>query len=133
MNSLRDTILTCDDIVIEGPFKIQAWGVEVYVRSLSGTERDKFEATNLIKDRKRGTYDVQLDNLRARLVEMATCDKDGNAVFKPGDAAAIGKKNAGAIAQIYDIAARLSGITKEDLEEIAKNSSADQSDGSTSA
>jgi hypothetical protein len=131
--SLREEILNTNDVVIEGPFKIAAWGgLEVYVRSLSGAERDQFESSNLIKG-KGGTFDVRIDNLRARLVALSVCEKDGTRVFTIRDAESIGRKNAGAIAQIYEIAARLSGITKEDLDELAKNSSADQSEGSTSA
>ena len=69
----------------------------------------------------------------AILLLLAACNEDGSRFFKDGDAARIGAKSAKNIAALYDVAARLSGITKEDLEEIAGESLADLSGVSTSA
>lgn len=132
MSLTKAAILACQDTKIE-KVHVEAWGGDVYVRSLTGTERDKFESSNVIKDRKSQTYDVRIENLRARLVVLSVCDEGGNRLFTDADAITLGAKNAAVIAQLYDVAARLSGISKDDIAEIVKNSDAGVSDGSTSA
>jgi hypothetical protein len=134
MSLTRDEFFAASDRIIESvDVLLNGKKVTMFVRSLTGTERDEFESSNVIRDKKSGSYDVKMTNLRARLVEMAVCNEDGSRFFKQGDASQIGRKNARTIAVLYDVAARLSGITKEDLEDIAGESSADQSAGSTSA
>ena len=127
MSLTKEQIFQCTDIKIE-KLHIEAWGGDIYVRSMTGTERDKFESSNVVKDRKTQTYDVRMENLRARLVVLTVCDETGGRIFTDEDAKEIGRKNAAVIAQIYDVAARLSGITKEDIEEITKNSLGEPSD-----
>lgn len=135
----REDIFACNDTVVE-PVHVKEWKMDLFVRSLSASEKAKWEfsaidvatspkqneaATKLVKTR--------LETARERLVEFATCNQDGSRFFKDGDASQLGHKNANAISTLYDAAARLSGISREDLEEITKNSEADQSAGSTSA
>lgn len=120
----RDQILSVSDLKIEKVF-VPEWGDHVYVRGLSGQERDEFEEGNLVRnrDQKRGTmtYDVRLANARARLVTLAVCDEHGNRLFFESDVDAIGKKSASAITRLYNVATRLSGMTDEDLEDLLKN------------
>ena len=132
MSLSKEDIFGCSDTTIE-KLHIDAWGGDVYVRSLTAAERDKFEASNLIKDKRTNLYDARMDNLRARLVAMSLCDETGKRLCTDADAAALGSRNAAAIALIYDTAARLSGITKEDLAELAGESSAGPEDVSQSA
>lgn len=130
MKSLtREQIFHCSDQQVE---RVPApeWGGDVYVRSMTGTERDKFEATTLVKD-KGGTYEVQMENLRARLVIMTACDEKGELIFSPKDAHEVGKHNAAVVSRLYDVATRLSGITKSDIDELVKNSNAAQIDETT--
>ncbi len=133
----REDIFACNDTVIES-VHVKEWKMDLFVRSLSAAEKAKWEfsaidvaanpkqnesATKLVKTR--------LETARERLVEFATCNQDGSRFFKDGDASQIGQKNSNAISTLYDVAAKLSGISKEDLEEITKNSEADEA--STSA
>lgn len=120
----RDQILKSQDRVIK-KVDVPAWGDCVYVRSLSGAERDEFEEGNLIRerDKKRGTmsYDVRMQNAKVRLVTMAVCDESGNLLFQESDVETLATKNAAAIAHLYNVAASLSGITDDDLDELLKN------------
>lgn len=129
----RNEFFDTNDRVIE-PVKIQMGDrtVTLHVRSLTGAERDEYEASCLTRNQK-GAFEVRMKNLRARLVEMATCNADGTAYFEQGDAARIGKKNARIIAALYEAAARLSGLGDKELEELAGESSADPSSDSPSA
>jgi hypothetical protein len=114
----RDKILQANDIVTE-EVMIPEWGDSVLVRGLTGLERDKFEES-VLEQRGKVTR-VKLQNARARLVMLSTVDAEGKQLFGVEDVAALGQKNAAALDRIYDVAARLSGITDEDMEELAKN------------
>ena len=125
MSLTKDQILSCQDRQIEKVLTPE-WGEDghIYVLSLTGKERDRFEAGSVLKDRKSGEYDVKMDNLRARLVTMTACTESGELLFSRDDVKQLGQRNAAVISRIYDVAARLSGITKQDLEELVKNSEA---------
>ena len=114
----RDEILQAHDIktmVVEVP----EWGGRVLVRGLTGTERDEFEES-VIETRGKSTH-VKLRNARAKLVSLSIVDSDGERIFTEGDIDALGKKSAAALDRVYQVAARLSGISNDDLDELAKN------------
>jgi len=119
------TVRAIDDQVIERLF-VPEWKGCVYVRNLSGRERDAFEDASITgrgKDRR-----LNLRNIRARLVVMATCNADGKALFQEKDIGWLGEKNAAPLDRIFDVAQRLSRISDDDVEELAKNSESDPSD-----
>ena len=58
----RDDILKATDIKIE---PVEAWGGTVYVKGMTGKERDQFEAS-VIK-MKGKSQDINLANVRAKL------------------------------------------------------------------
>lgn len=125
----KDAIWQAQDLKYED-VKVPEWGGEVRIRALSGTERDNFEASSLIK---KGN-DTQLNtrNLRARLVAATAIDEEGNPVFDPSDVLHLGQKSAAALSRLFDVATRLSGMSKSDVEELTENFDEDQSDSSTS-
>lgn len=126
----RDEILAADDLPRE-LVDVPEWGGAVYVRTLTGEERDAFEAATVQSRGKR--VDLNLRNIRARLVALAVVDEDGRRLFTDGDVAALGKKSAQALNTLFGVAQRLSGLTEADVEEMAKNSGSGQSDDSGSA
>lgn len=108
-----------DDQVIER-LVVPEWRGAVYVRNLAGRERDAFEDASITgrgKDRR-----LNLRNIRARLVVMATCDAQGKPLFAERDIGWLGEKSAAALDRIFDVAQRLSRISDDDVEELAKNS-----------
>lgn len=126
----REQILGATDIITE-VVPVPEWGGEVLVRSLSGAERDRFEAS--IVDVRGKRRSVNLLNVRARLVALAIVDESGQQVFRAGDVEALGAKSAAALSRVFDAAQRLSGLSDDDVEELEKNSRSGQSDGSTFA
>lgn len=122
---LREAILGCDDLEmqkVETPEWAKA-GVEcVYVRTLSGFERDLFEEESLVQQGK--TREVMLKNIRARLVILACVDVKGNRVFNKTDAAILGRKSAKVLDRIFSVAQEQSGLRAEDVEELVKKSGA---------
>lgn len=119
MNQLtREAILGQADRVVEA-VDVPEWGGVVYVRSLTGAERDQFEAS--IVQRNGKDTRTNLRNLRARLVVLAACDADGQPIFKTEDAAALGAKNAAPLDRLFAAAQRLSGLRDNDVQEMAEN------------
>src|SRR6266704_1000355 len=115
----RERILAVPDITTEA-VDVPEWGGAVTVRGLTGDERDDFEAT-CVKGRGRKT-EVNLRNFRAKLVARSCVAADGvSRLFSDEDAAALGKKSGAAINRVFEVAARLSGLTDADMEELAKN------------
>jgi hypothetical protein len=120
----REQILSSQDRKIQ-KVTVPEWGGDVYVRSLSGAERDQFEEGNLIreKDRKRGfvSLDIRIQDAKTRLVALSVCDEAGTRLFSDADVEALSKKNSAAIARLSGVASALSGITDENLEDLLKN------------
>lgn len=120
----REQILSKTQLRIQ-KVHIDEWEGDVYVRCLTGAERDQFEEAQLIrqKDKKRGTtsFDLELTNVRARLVVLGVCDENGLRTFRDEDVDAISKLSSGALSYLYNVIASLSGITDEDVEDLIKN------------
>lgn len=127
----REQILKADDRSYQ-VVKCQEWGGNVRVQSLSGAERDQFEESILGQKQKDGSREVVTKNLRAKLVAMSAVDKAGNLLFNMDDVMVLGEKNAAPLDRIFAVAQKLSGISKDDVEELTKNSGAGQSAGSIS-
>jgi hypothetical protein len=129
MGSKRDRILARDDIKYE-PVYVPEWEETVLVRSLTAAERDEFEEKSLVKKGK--TRELTLANIRARLVVLTACDEDKSPLFRPNDTIPLSTKNGAAVDRLFSVAQRLSGLSNEDIEEVAKNSVAVPSEDSGS-
>jgi len=113
----RDAVLAADDLRLE-PVRVPEWGGLLYVRSLTGTQRDEFEQACM--DARRGNR-LDVRGLKARLLVMTVCDGAGGLMFGPKDVEAIRAKSAAAIERVWDTAQRLNGLTAEAVEELAGN------------
>jgi len=111
----RESILQTNDLPSE-LVSVPEWGGEVYVRTLTGTERDAFEQALSGKKNK-----PNLDNVRARFAVLTICDENGKRLFSDGDVKALGEKSASALDRVFEVASRLNGFSSEDAEELAKN------------
>lgn len=123
----REQILAINDIEIRKIY-IPEWEDYVYVRGMTGKERDEFEAS-IVKQRGRDTI-VNMKNARAKLVVLCTVDEEGNRIFNKNDVELLAEKSAKALDRIFAVAQELSGISKDDMDELTKNSETDQSDDS---
>jgi hypothetical protein len=126
----RDDILKADDL----PREVVAcpeWGGDVLVQALSGTQRDEFEASMAVMRGKTVVPDTE--NIRAKLVARSLVDEDGGQLFTQHDVHALGLKSAAALDRVFAVASRLSGLSDEDIDDLAGNSPAAQSGASTSS
>lgn len=110
------------DVVINGKKGI------VYVRGMTGTERDRWEQETL--KLKKASKDEVLEHIRASIACRTLCDDKGVRLFTDSDVNAVSQKPASLLDPIYDKGSKLSGIRKEDAEELAKNSQSDRNESS---
>ena len=126
----KDQILEADDIQ-EETVAVPEWGGKLLVRGLTGSERDDFEAT---LQRGKGTNkELNLRNARAKLVMWSVVHPTTRErLFSEQDVRRLGQKSAAALQRVFDVATRLSGLSKDDLDEMTENFEDGQSDDSTS-
>lgn len=123
--SLADIMSSDDKKIVK--VAVPEWGGFVFVKALSGKERDAFEASMLKGAGKQQRVDAQ--NVRAKLCSLAICDAKGVRLFATKEAIdALGTKSASALSRVYKIASELSGVTEDDVEELVKNSGKGQFD-----
>ena len=96
----------------------------MFVKTLSGTERDAFEdayAENKMKA------------FRCRFLVLTLCDDKGQRLFEDGDVAELGKKSSVVINRLFESAWKHNAFTNEAVESLGEGSPDGQSGGSTSA
>lgn len=114
----RDQILGATDIKTE-TVDVPEWGGEVLVRSLTGKQRDEFEATMMERRGKKMVPNTA--NMRAKLVAWSVVSEQGERLFTQADIADLGEHSAAAIHRVYLAAAELSGLTDDDIGEEVEN------------
>jgi hypothetical protein len=129
MSLTRDEILSAKDIEVER-VSVPEWGGYVHVKGMTGTERDAFEASVV---EQRGTdAKVNMVNIRAKLAAQTICDEEGKRLFTKADIKKLGEKSANALDRVFAVAQRLSGISENDVEELAEELEKNPFDGSPS-
>jgi hypothetical protein len=99
------------------PEPLQAFGTKVYVRAMSGKERDAWEQD--IQDRKNAK---KAPNIRGSLAARSLCDETGKRLFTDAEAEQLGEVNAKDLDAVFDAATRMSGIGAREVKEMEKNS-----------
>lgn len=112
---LRNRILQTQDIKREA-VEVPEWGVTLYVRGMTGRERDAYEES-LVQGRGRNAR-LSLVGARAKMVVMCTEDEAGNRVFTDDDAKILQHKSAAALERLWSKIRELSGMTVEDEAEL---------------
>ena len=116
----RDDILKVSDIKLE-LVSVPEWGGEVWVKGMTGAERDKYEASCILEgEGLEGTGKIDMTNLRAKLCVMTICNKDKKRIFKEKDIQALSQKSASALQRVFSVAQKLSGMSDEDIEELTE-------------
>ena len=125
----KDVILAVQDIAVE-KVEVPEWDGHVFVKGLTGSERDKFEASLMTVQGKKQT--VNTANVRAKLASLTVCDEAGATLFTEKDVQALGKKSASALQRIFAVSQRLSRIGDEDIKELAEGLKKNPLEGSPS-
>ena len=122
----KEQILDANDLRTE-EVEVPEWGGTITVRTLTGVERDQLEASVI-----GSTGEKNLANLRAKLVTLSVSDEEGRRLFTMDEAAKLGDRAARAVDRVVAGAQRLSGFSKQDVEDLKLNLSEGRSDDSTS-
>ena len=102
---------------------VPEWGGEVWVKELTGKERDSYEAEIFqIKSNGRKTETKFMHaNIRARLLVLSIVNDDGVRLFEDYELESLGNLGALALDRLFTVAQRLSGFTEKDVEELEGN------------
>ena len=108
----------------------------VYVRQMTGRDRDNFEQS-LIKEVKNSKgvidYERSLGDFRAKLAVITLCDEKGALLLEPNDYVRLSQNmSARTLETIVNVAQELNKISEEDKEALVKNSDAVQVGNSNS-
>jgi len=95
-------------------------GVVIRVRGMTTRERSDFERQFMSKSGERIPGRTQ--EMRERLLVWACVDENNVPLFSMSDIRAIGEQNSVVTERIVDVAQRLCGMGKINVEEIEKNS-----------
>lgn len=116
----KEVILAAQDLPRE-LVNVPEWGGDVYVGTLTGLQRDKFEMTIVDANKNKKNIKLNTENIRATLAAMTMQDEAGNLLFTMEDVKALGNKSCAALQRIYDAATKLNRLSKTDEEELTKN------------
>lgn len=96
--------------------EIPALGGEVWVKGMTGTERDAFEQScRDPKGKLRG-------NVRARLVVATVQNDDGSMMFTENDIPFVGRLRVDILQPLFNKAQQLSGLSDADVKELGEGS-----------
>lgn len=116
------------------PVHVPEWGGQVFVRRLSGPERDDWElAQYALLDAKPGDKYAGGRNVRARLVVATACTEDGTALFTEADLPWLQEKAGAALGRVYEASRLHNGMTEEAMQELEGKAGAAGNDGSATA
>jgi hypothetical protein len=108
-------------------------GDYVYVRQMTGHERDVFERSLYVMDEK-GKPTTKLDDFRAKLAVVTICDEEGKLLLDPKDFLLLSNAmSAAKLEKVVNAAQKLNAISEADKEALVKNSDAGQPGNSSSA
>lgn len=116
-------ILAANDVKLE-KVHVPEWGDDVFLKTLSGTERDIFEESY--------TTD-KMKNFRSRFLVLTLCDDKGARLFTDSEVEQLGGKSAVVLNRLFDKSWQINAFRNEDVEALGKDSPSDQSGDSTSA
>jgi hypothetical protein len=128
-------LLSREDLLTKEKLEVEKVDLEndnfVYVRQMTGHERDLFEQSMLKKNRDgKGTvisYETVTEDFRAKLAVHTVCDENGELILKPTDYGVFSRSiSSRTLEKIINVSNKLNGISEEDKENLIKNSKAVQ-------
>ena len=117
----KKQILEAKDIKTK-EYDVPEWGGAIYLRVISGADRDVFE---------QAFSDKKMEAFRTRFLVMTICDDDGEKLFTADEMDALNKKSSVVLNRIFDAAWELNAFTSKAVEDLGNGSPSDQSGSST--
>lgn len=114
--SLRDKIKNCDDIKKE-IVHLDTWDCDIEVRTISAKERSNIVSKAMDKDNK-----IKNDILHSLMIIASCYDPEtGEKIFQDGDHEWLLEKSSNPIEKLSASVMRLSGLSKDSMDEAEKN------------
>lgn len=113
----KDQILAAEDLPYRD-VEIPEWGGTVRVRTMTGGERDAFEASLYEKVGEELKY--RREHFRAKLLSKVIVDDKGARLFSDKDIEQLSGKSARALNRLFDVAQEINGISREEQDDIKK-------------
>ena len=101
----RDMIFAADDLPRK-EIPVPEWNGSVYVRALTGGEREQLERM------------IPNGVSAAWLVALAACDEKGQRLFSESDVEKLAAKNSRALSRIANAAIQFNAMTSESVDEL---------------
>lgn len=117
-------ILAATDTKISDPVAVPEWGGDVFIKTLTGTERDQFEEAY---------SQNKMKAFRSRFLVLTLCEKNGERLFSDADVDALSQKSSLVINRLFEVAWDFNAFSQNAVESLGKDSPSGQSGGSTSA
>ncbi len=125
-----ENILSADDMKV-APVDVPEWGGKIYVRRLTGRERDEFE--QLMNDRK-AAKSLKVRGVISRIVALAASKADGSKLFTSNDAESrLDDKACAPLMRVFDAALKISGMRDDDIDNIKEGLEPSPSESSGTA
>lgn len=118
----RKSILSANDVRLE-KVAVPEWGGDVYLRVISGTDRDHFEESYA---------DQKMKSFRIRFLVLTLCDESGERIFKDDESELLGKKSSVVINRLFEAAWKLNAFTQEAVDALGEGSPSAPNGGSIS-
>lgn len=103
---------------------VPEWKTDVYLKVLTGTERDAFEA---------GYTDQRMANFRVRFLVLTLCDQEGERLFDDEQVALLGKRSSLVINRLFENAWKINMLSQEAVDEAGESSGGGLKNASTTA
>lgn len=114
----RTDILSADDRKYED-VPCPEWGGDVRVRSMTGRQRDTFEA-GLIEQRGNDRK-LNMRDARARMIVMCAVDESGSLLFSADDLGKLTAKSAKPLDRLFDACKTLAGMNDDDVKKLTED------------
>lgn len=125
-------ILEQPTLVIE-TLRVPEWGgKQIRLKHLSARERDSFESS-MVKMGKNGRQQLNNENFRARLVQLAAVKADGSPLFTRHDVKVLGDLPAAGLQRVFNKINEMSAFSEEDLKDLTEDFDDDRTADSSSA
>ena len=102
------------------PLEVPEWNGSVFIRTLTGAERDRLEI--MFKNMGGGSGDgATVKSWRAEFASLVISDESGNRIFDDKQIEELAKKNGKVLDRITDAGLNHNGLTEGAIEEAEKN------------
>jgi hypothetical protein len=119
----KSSIIAVEDFRLE-KVHVPEWKGDVYLRVISGTDRDHFEESYA---------DQKMRAFRIRFLLITLCDEGGERLFEDKDIDLLGKKSSVVINRLFEEAWKLNAFTQEAVDALGEDSADAPSGDSTSS